>query len=753
MENPELFYDPLCDYLEGCGAVPPLDAATISMDGCITVSLNDLYQYNPDLVKWITEDSDTAYRWITEKATDLMRIRIPEVLEGCEAEVHVVGHPHETPLRLVRSGQLGRMVSASGVVVKITQTEPKLVKARYICRQCEKYSTMQPQSYQYREEPTETKCPICGGRKGWIFDSTRSVYVDSQKLKLQEAPETLPPGQMPCIFIYEIQGLLCGSLNPGDRVRLTAILDAAMKAKGNPERTLEIYGRCLGIEYLTEDAEDLECSAEEAKQFSDMAKTRDMFQAVTDSIAPSLYGLHEEKKCVAAYLMGGEAKEQEDTRIRGDVSVLLCGDPGLGKSQLLRFASKASPRGIFTTGQGSSAAGLTAAVVKDKDIGFSLEAGALVLADKGHCQIDELEKMNDNDRRAIHPAMEQQIIPIAKAGINTTLNARCGIMAAANPKDGRYNPYLTVVQNINLEASLLNRFDLIRIMRDIPDEERDTALTRHLLRVHSGEQVETPLSLRELRKYIAYCRKHIQPDLPAEVGDELEKYYKGLRRASGSDIADPKQPTIMITPRQFESCIRVTEAVARARLHEVATEDDALTALAIIESSMEQVGVDPTTGERNIDSYMTGKPRGQQQKMELLRNIIYEMQCESTEGVCDYQTLLGKVTEKGLFRTGELRKFVDQLLIEDTTEPVTGKLKILKPMGYTGKQRGLQAQLQRVLKTIGELSGKDSVRDDDLYAELEKRHSIGRTEAAKLIGVLMKDGSIFGPRPGWYHRS
>ena len=209
----------------------------------------------------------------------------------------------------------------------------------------------------------------------------------------------------------------------------------------------------------------------------------------------------------------------------------------------------------------------------------------------------------------------------------------------------------------------------------------------------------------------------------------------------------------MITPRQFESCIRVTEAVARARLHEVATEDDALTALGIIESSMTQVGIDPTTGARDIDSWMTGKPRGQREKLELLRNIIYEMQCEAQDGYCDYQELIQKTTEKGLFRVAELRKYVEQLIKEDVYEPVTGKLKIVKPQGLTGKRAGLQAQLQVVLGKVGEMNGvSGGVKDEDLYAELEKT-GLSRSEAAKLLSVLIKDGTIYSPRPGFYRRT
>jgi len=748
MDTLELAANNLYDYLTGCGAVPPLAAATIRLDGSLTVNLTDLYSYTSETVDYLVDDPDKALPEIISHVKGLLKVRVPELIKDHPIEVQLVGHPHETPLRGIRSNMIGTLVSTSGIIVKLTQINPKLEVAAYVCQKCGQKMVIQ-QKLQYKTGPLDP-CENCKG-KHWLLDPTHSVYHDKQLLKLQETPESLPPGQMPRLFVYELSGLLCGRVKAGDRVRLTAVIDAAMSGKSSAERTLEMYGRCLGVEHLAEDAQDLECTDMEAKRFSEMAQTRDMFKAVTDSIAPSLYGLHDEKQCVAAFLMGGEAKEMEDVRIRGDINVLFLGDPGLAKSQVLRFASKASPRGIYTTGRGSSAAGLTAAVVKDKDIGFSLEAGALVLADKGHACVDEIEKMDENDRRSIHPAMEQQIIPINKGGINTTLNARCGILAAGNPKDGRYNPYVTVVQNINLEASLLNRFDLIRILQDKPDKKRDAALADHLLMIHSGENAESPLTLQELRKYVAYCRKHIHPSIPPDVGASLKKYYMGLRRAG--DDTNQMEPTIMITPRQFESCIRITEAVARARLHETATEDDALTALGIIESSMMQVGIDPSTGQRDIDSVMTGKPRGQRQKQELLRNVIYEMQCEASDGYCDYQTLLGKVTEKGLFRAGELRKYVDQLLIEDTSEPVTGKLRILKPMGYTGKARSLKAQLQRVLEAVGELARTDAVKDDELYDMLQSRYGIGRSEAAKMITVLMKDGSVFSPRPNYYRRT
>jgi replicative DNA helicase Mcm len=328
----------------------------------------------------------------------------------------------------------------------------------------------------------------------------------------------------------------------------------------------------------------------------------------------------------------------------------------------------------MTTGRGSTAAGLTAAVVKEGGTGnFVLEAGALVLADKGICCIDEIDKMRDEDRGAIHPAMEQQIVPIAKGGIVATLNARASILAAANPTLGRYNPYQTIAQNINLPVTILSRFDLIFILKDQPDAQSDADMAEHILKLHRVlNQSEPPLKIDMLKKYISYA-KRVRPRITDEVIGRFRDFYVKMRTAS---VEGGEAAAVAITARQLESIVRLAEARARAHLREEITVEDAESVLNLMQKSLEQVGIDVSTGQIDID--------------------------------------------------------------------------IL----YTGKPRSLQNQLQKVLQVIGDMERTTgTVRDDDLYDTLQSEYGINRSEAARLVSVLIKDGTIYSPRPGYYKRT
>jgi len=315
------------------------------------------------------------------------------------------------------------------------------------------------------------------------------------------------------------------------------------------------------------------------------------------------------------------------------------------------------------------------AVVKEGGTGnFVLEAGALVLADKGICCIDEMDKMRDEDRGAIHPAMEQQVVSIAKGGIVATLNARTSILAAANPTLGRYNPYQTIAQNMNLPVTILSRFDLIFVLRDLPEPEKDTKMAEHILNLHraAGTPVKAPFSTEFFRKYVSYA-KTINPVMTDEVFESFRDFYVKMRSAS---IEGGEASAISITARQLESLVRLSEARARVHLREEVTREDAEAVIALYSRSLEQVGIDVTTGEIDID-------------------II-----------------------------------------------------------YTGKPRSLQMQLQKVLGVIGEMERVSGVvQDEDLFTAMLEDHGIARSEAARLIGVLMRDGTIYSPRPGYYKRT
>jgi replicative DNA helicase Mcm len=428
------------------------------------------------------------------------------------------------------------------------------------------------------------------------------------------------------------------------------------------------------IEVSGRESEMTAISPEDEEKIKEIAQDPWVHRRLLQSIAPSIYGYENIKESILYLLFGGVTKELPDVRIRGDINVLLVGDPGTGKSQLLQFAAKIAPRGLMTTGRGSTAAGLTAAVVKEGGTGnYVLEAGALVLSDQGICCIDEIDKMREEDRGAIHPAMEQQIVPIAKGGIVATLNARTSILAAANPTLGRYNPYQTIGQNINLPVTILSRFDVIFVLKDVPDAERDATMAEHILGLHrsAGSTITSPIDPELFRKYISYAKTRVRPLLSEEVVTRFRDFYVKMRTAS---VEGGEASAVAITARQLESLVRLAEARAKAHLRTDVTKEDAEAVITLMQTSLEQVGIDVSTGQIDID--------------------------------------------------------------------------IL----YTGKPRSLQTQLQKVLGKIAELERTGPVKDDDLYEALAE-DGVNRSDAAKLISTLMRDGTIFSPRPGTYRRA
>jgi len=343
-------------------------------------------------------------------------------------------------------------------------------------------------------------------------------------------------------------------------------------------------------------------------------------EKIIQSIAPSIYGYREIKEGIAYLLFGGVPKVLPDgIRIRGDINILLVGDPGTAKSQLLQYVARIAPRGIYTSGKGSTAAGLTAAVVKDRTTGdWYLEAGALVLADGGIACVDEIDKMRNEDRVAMHEVMEQQTVSIAKAGIVATLNARTSILASANPTLGRFVEQKPVIENVNLPITILSRFDLIFPIKDKPDEEIDTKMSEHILKLHQvrGYVTSPPIEPELLKKYIAYVRKNIKPKISDEALEKIKRYYVEMRKTGKEGGSIP------ITPRQLEALVRMTEARAKMALREVATEADADAAIKLMNYVLEKTAYDTETERIDIDVLLTGKSKSQRDKMNVIMDYI-----------------------------------------------------------------------------------------------------------------------------------
>jgi len=407
--------------------------------------------------------------------------------------------------------------------------------------------------------------------------------------------------------------------------------------------------------------EEIEVTEEDARLIRETGASPDIFRMITASIAPSMYGMYVEKEALALQLFSGVPKVMPDgRRIRGDIHVLMVGDPGIGKSELLSYMSRLSPRGIYATGKSSTAAGLTASAVRDEfgEGRWTLEAGALVLADLGLACIDEIEKMNPQDRSAIHEAMEQQRISVAKAGITAVLQSRCAVLAAANPKFGRFDEHKYISEQIDLPPALLSRFDIIFSMIDRPQADRDRELADHILKGHrvgeirkrreAGLVTEETQALEEpytphlnpdfLRKYVAYA-KRIYPIMTTEAMSVIEKKYLDIRKtgeAAGSSVP--------ITPRQLEAIIRLAEAGARIRLSEAVTVDDADRAVRIVEYWMGKVAGEE--GRFDIDIIQTGISQSQREQIISIRDIINEL--AGPEGVADYEDIVRLAQERGI---------------------------------------------------------------------------------------------------------
>ncbi|MEM2687503.1 MAG: minichromosome maintenance protein MCM, partial [Thermoproteota archaeon] len=383
---------------------------------------------------------------------------------------------------------------------------------------------------------------------------------------------------------------------------------------------------------------------------------------------PAVYGHEDVKEAIMYLLFGGVPKEIEGTKIRGEIHVLLVGDPGTGKTQLLRFVQSIAPRGIYTSGRGSTGAGLTAACQRDPDTGeMTLEAGALVLADRGIVCIDEIDKMRPEDRVNIHEPLESQTISVAKGGIVATLNARTAVLAAANPVYGKYNPYRTIFENLaTLPSTLLSRFDLIFLMLDQPDVERDRQVVRHVLKLHGSEAASPPIPRDLLRKYIAYARQ-INPKLTKEAQERIESFYLKVRGKSSDEFMD-------IGVRYLESLIRIAEARARAALRTEVTAEDAEAAIAIMQKSLKQIGVDAETGAVDVSLLATGKPRSLRDKMDAILALIIETQREA--GMVEEGWLLNELEARCGIDKNEAKRILAQLKKEGAIfEPREGYLK------------------------------------------------------------------------------
>ncbi len=577
--------------------------------------------------------------------------------------------PKKTAIRDIRAEDINRFISIEGILRKTTEVRPRIVEAVFKCPAG--HFTKKMQKYGRFTEPDGCATDGCTFKKLDLIPK-RSTFTDSQKLRVQESPEGLRGGEQPQSLDIDCTDDLTGIVAPGDRVIINGILRSIQKiVKGEKSTVFDIFLECNSIEISEKEFEEVEIDEKAEEQIKALASDPMIYRRCTHSIAQTIYGNDEAKEAIALQLFGGVAKEMPDgSRLRGDIHVLLIGDPGIAKSQLLRYAVKVSPRAIYTSGQSTTAAGLTATAVKDEfgEGRWTLEAGALVLADMGLASCDELDKMDKNDRSALHEAMEQQLISIAKAGITTTLKSRCALLGAANPKYGRFDMYGDIAEQINMPPSLLSRFDLIFIMTDQPEPKRDLAIAEHIVKTHGvGELIaqhkKSPIpgvtqeyidqQLKPVmpdiepalfRKYVAYAKRTCFPILLPEAKEALVGYYMKLRGMAGPDKPVPA------TARQLEALVRLAEASARIRLSDKIETSDAERVIHIVDACLRQIAYDVKTGTFDIDKVTTGLPKTKVDTIKAVKEIIKSAPIYGISGKprCSYELLKAGADEKGI---------------------------------------------------------------------------------------------------------
>ncbi|CAF0725419.1 unnamed protein product [Brachionus calyciflorus] len=609
----------------------------------LVVDYNLLYQSEEVLAYFLVEAPLEMLAIFDEAGKDYVYSLYPHYHKiAKEIHVRISELPLVEELRSLRQLHLNQLVRTNGVITSSTSVLPQLSMIKYNCLKC---NFLLGPFYQTLEKEVKPQtCPECQSAGPFEINMEQTIYSNYQRITIQESPGKVPAGRLPRSKDAILLGDLCDSCKPGDEIDITGIYYNNYDGSLNTQNGFPVFATVLQANHISKKEDKLAfntMSDEDVKAIIELSKDEKIATRIFASIAPSIYGHEDIKRAISLLLFGGEAKNPGGKhKLRGDINVLLCGDPGTAKSQFLKYVEKTAHRAVYTTGQGASAVGLTAYVQKSPITReWTLEAGALVLADKGVCIIDEFDKMNDADRTSIHEAMEQQSISISKAGIVTSLQARCAILAAANPLGGRYNSTLTFSENVDLSEPILSRFDILCVVRDVVDSVQDELLARFVTESHirnhplnetdsdmtEHKPVEIPNTFGVdiipqdlLRKYIVYSKEKVHPRLNHMDQDKISRMYADLRRESMMTGSIP------ITVRHIESIIRISEAHARMHLREYVNEDDVNMAIRVaIESFIDTQKFSVTkTMRKNFAKYLTYRRDHNELLLFLLKQLI-----------------------------------------------------------------------------------------------------------------------------------
>ncbi|MFX0070864.1 MAG: minichromosome maintenance protein MCM [Candidatus Hermodarchaeota archaeon] len=657
----------------------------------LIVLYEDLLSFDSQIAEMLKDDPESLFEDAIEAFKNVLKFQAGK-LQDKKYFVRITTKDKNSPLkdtiRGLKSKYIDKLVCFNGILVRISTIRPKLINAHYECNLCGAIIVIPQFSAKIRWPKfcTNKRCKAKAQSDFKLLSKT-SEFIDWQSIMIQEVPEDLPPGRIP----RSVQGILTydlvDSVKPGDRIKIMGIFKSviAQSIKGLNSTLFKTYVDVNFIDPEDKSDEYIDISKEDIKKIKELSKEPMIQKKIARSIAPSIYGRDDLKLACALSLFGGTKKILADgASKRSDIHVLFVGDPGTGKSVILKNAVEVSPRGLYTSGKGSSAVGLTAAVIKDTDTGqMSLEAGAIVLANGGVAAIDEFDKMDTADRSALHEGMEQQTVSIAKAGIVATLKSETAIIAAANPYSGRFNEYKSFAENTRMPPSLLSRFDLIFKVIDRPDAANDAQMAEFILNNAMVDSEETsdeteesnknlaPINAKLLKKYIKYARRNCRPLLSVEAKEYIKNFYLELRGQY-----DKEDAVVSILARNLDALVRMSEAYAKMALKDEVQKENVEAVIKLFKRYLKDTGYDKETGKFDVDMILAGQSRSKINKLTQLMDRLKEIFEDNEWKALEKKNIIQILELEEKFEKQFIKNAIEEAVKEGTLyEPKTNYIK------------------------------------------------------------------------------
>jgi len=657
----------------------------------LIILYEDLLAYDSQLAELLKNDPEMLLEDAIEAFQNVLKFQSGGNVPDQKYFIRITTKDDKCPLittiRGLRSKNIDKLVWFKGILVRISPVRPKLTKALYECQLCNTPNTILQltSTIKWPKFCTNPRCKA-QSKSDFRLISKTSEFIDWQSINIQEVPEDLPPGRIPRSVQAILTHDLVETVKPGDRIKVMGTFKSEM-AHTKEHFNSTLFKAYVDINYI--DPEDksedfMDVSKEEIKLIENLSKEPMIQKKIARSIASSIYGREDLKMACALSLFGGTKKRKPGGGYkRGDIHILFVGDPGTGKSEILKGAIEVSPRGLYTSGKGSTAVGLTAAVIKDTETGqMNLEAGAVVLANGGVAAIDEFDKMDPGDRSALHESMEQQTVSIAKAGIVATLKSETAIIAAANPYLGRFNEYKTFSENIKMPPSLLSRFDLIFKVIDKPDPAQDAQMAEFILNSATVVSDENPQNLEKndallapisgdiLKKYIKHAKRTYNPILSEEAKERIKEFYLELRGQYNSEDA-----IVSILARNLDALIRMSEAYAKMALRDRVLKEDVDEIIKLFKQFLKDTGYDKESGKIDVDILLSGQPRSKINKLTVLMDRLKELFEENNWKPLEKKNIL-QILELEQIEKEFVKNTIEELIKEGTLyEPKAGYIR------------------------------------------------------------------------------